>query len=178
MTMAELAVIKERPILFSGEMVVAILDGKKTQTRRIVKKHLAPCPYGGIGERLWVRETFAAFEETLADVRLSGVTSKEALENLICYQDNPEFNLLEDGLWRKHPSIHMPRWVSRILLEVVNSRVEPLNRINHADAIAEGVTSVDEYSALWDKLNGDKPGCGWDNNPYVWVVEFKNLVPK
>ena len=186
--------MKERPILFSAPMVRAILDGRKTQTRRIVKqKHLPflenitgnfldgkwdqrPFPYGKPGDRLWVRETF-------------------------CYHDDLAMYLYKaDDVtcckWK--PSIHMPRIASRILLEVVNVRVERLNDISEEDAIAEGINlpspyvgigmdgeviesetiswmPSDYYKELWESING--PGS-WDLNPWVWVVEFKILEVK
>ncbi len=129
--------MKERPILFSAPMVRAILAGTKTQTRRVVKaKHLPwldnsvlnfldgkwnqrPLPYGQPGDRLWVRETSRAHE----------ITTKEA------EADTP----LQDGYGKLRPSIHMPRWASRITLEVTGVRVERLHDISIADAIAEGV---------------------------------------
>ena len=187
--------MKERPILFSAPMVRAILDGRKTQTRRIVKNiGIVPgigeilkgsddikewpelCPYGKPGDRLWVRETF-------------------------CYHDDLAMYLYKaDDVtcckWK--PSIHMPRIASRILLEVVNVRVERLNDISEEDAIAEGINlpspyvgigmdgeviesetiswmPSDYYKELWESING--PGS-WDLNPWVWVVEFKILEVK
>ena len=186
--------MKERPVLFSATMVRAILDGRKTQTRRIVKqKHLPflenitgnfldgkwdqrPFPYGKPGDRLWVRETF-------------------------CYHDDLAMYLYKaDDVtcckWK--PSIHMPRIASRILLEVVNVRVERLNDISEEDAIAEGINlpspyvgigmdgeviesetiswmPSDYYKELWESIN--VPGS-WDLNPWVWVVEFKVLEIK
>lgn len=181
--------MKERPILFSGPMVRAILDGRKTQTRRIVKpqptndyvtfmplsselvgvtKHGGPidnrgwlhCPYGKTGDRLWVRETWCPDVEPYT------------------------FRYKADGgepLERWRPSIHMPRWASRITLEVVSVRVERLQDISEEDALAEGITlvergtsPVDQFNKLWESING--PGS-WEANPWVWVVSFKRIEP-
>lgn len=192
----------ERPILFSAPMVRAILDGTKTQTRRVVKPaHKAwiempvthqlgewdkrPLPYGKTGDRLWVRETWAAPHSE--DAR-----PPRAIQ---CDQMRIHYAASEDRgglLWR--PSIHMPRWASRITLEVTGVRVERLQDISEADAIAEGIEptmpnpghwnwrdylieggqthAVLSYKTLWESING--PGS-WDLNPLVWVVEFKRV---
>jgi hypothetical protein len=171
---------KERPILFSGPMVRAILDGRKTQTRRIVKgqpalwlndsvmgqfistdDHLiSMCPYGKPGDRLWVRETFAVCADSSIFYRSDGGPSPW------------------DGIkWK--PSIHMPRAASRITLEIVSVRAELLHEITESDAIAEGcqcdgvpasLTNRGAFGKLWLSING--PGS-WDVNPWVWVVEFR-----
>ena len=178
--------MKERPILFSAPMVRAILVGTKTQTRRVVKLgpsgrahfggrnwHLGDpdvikaCPYGQLGDRLWVREAWMPVEHDSQPVRYRA--------------SNPSYA----GKWR--PSIHMPRWASRILLEIGSVRVERLLDISEADAEAEGVdfirrvpdvdetmTAVELYEALWESING--PGS-WDANPFVWCVEFKRVQP-
>jgi hypothetical protein len=173
--------MKERPILFSGPMVRAILDGRKTQTRRVVKLRndscgdpimpndpRMPCPFGGPGDRLWVKETHGPSAGGMV-YRADGGTACP-----------------DGGKWR--PSIFMPRWASRITLEVTGVRVERLQDISQADAMAEGVTQgvyrgltgsivatcedqvVEGYRELWQSING--PGS-WDANPWVWVVEFK-----
>lgn len=192
--------MKERPILFNGPMVRALLDGSKTQTRRIAKlPHQNPlgvwesfdwggpnggrtaqgetvpaqkaiahtrtgeiicCPYGQPGDRVWVRETWQ---------RAGGNTG---------YWHRATDDKADDGnspvsSWR--PSIHMPRAASRITLEIVSVRVERLQDISHSDAMAEGMAwddAVFDYRTLWESING--PGS-WDANPWVWVVEFKNL---
>jgi hypothetical protein len=204
--------VKERPILFSGAMVRAILDGKKTQTRRMVNRtalqmlhegftpgyvagpgNAAWCPYGSVGDRLWVRETFAIEQGGY------GTWLPDANVGTIHYAadgGSPPIEPLQHGFrtgrWR--PSIFMPRNVSRIDLELVNVRIERLQDISHEDAIAEGVDVwIDSlpqeqrsgdirkerltlkqlaYSYLWDAIN-EKRGFGWDKNPWVWVVEFK-----
>lgn len=189
--------MKERPILFNAAMVRAILDGRKTQTRRVVKHHPSDdgnmclvdhgdgwwpyrsddsespvvnggdeipysCPYGQPGDRLWVRETWA---------KVSGDREEP---DAIAYRADSE-NQAE--VWT--PSIHMPRWASRITLEVVSVRVERLQDISRGDAMAEGcpfpnMAEGDDprkwYADLWEQING--PGS-WAENPWVWVVEFR-----
>lgn len=212
---------RERPILFSAPMVRAILAGTKTQTRRVIKDqsigeryshpkddgsiHLewqgdpccgsgvwnvpeysgtALCPYGLIGDRLWVREAFSG-PHCMGDAP----PSKWGACSRIWYwaDGNPA-----GGDWTKpKPSIHMPRWASRITLEVTGVRVERLQAISEADALAEGIVetcggyglpggshfhSVDpreSYWSLWEAING--PGSV-QADPWVWVVEFRRLT--
>lgn len=197
--------IKERPILFSAPMVRAILDGRKTQTRRVIKGKGTwsvedaddfsnrkwpgyedeygtwtdmPCPYGQPGDRLWVRETWAC----------------NPYDQTTWYRANDDLPpRREYGPIGWKPSIHMPRWASRITLEVVRVRVERLQDISEQDAIAEGVkvfqdaiiepysnppkrmelTAVHYFADLWNKINGHG---SWDANPWVWVVDFKTLT--
>ena len=146
---------KERPIIFSGPMIRAILEGRKTQTRRIVKPNCLSklSPYGRTGDRLWVRETWGHNPEGPGYV----------------YRSDGDFDMKFHGdRWR--PSIHMPRWASRITLEVTGVRVERLQDINEEDALAEGVEHA--FRSLWESING--PGS-WDANPWVWVVEFRRV---
>lgn len=165
--------MKERPILFSAPMVQAILAGSKTQTRRVVKSPgmESPCPYGEIGDFLWVRETW-------------GVR-----DGMIVYRANDEDMPLDKGeKWK--PSIHMWRNASRITLEITNVRIERLQEISESDARAEGVSKYEgecplrnkrlnkyqlQFAALWDSINA-KRGLGWDVNPFVWVIEFKRII--
>jgi hypothetical protein len=181
-----------RPILFSGAMVRALLDGSKTQTRRALKvrcqeigerddgsrwpwsenpdtaaDHWHVCPYGHAGDRLWVRETFCDLGDGEIEYRADG----ECDPNVV-----PRWT----------PSIHMPRAASRILLEIVAVRVERLQDITEGDAWAEGVDKAEvlsmpcadgataAYSALWQRING---AGSWEANPWVWVVEFKRTTP-
>ena len=187
--------MKERPMLFSAPMVRAILDGRKTVTRRIVKArdlewmdvhqglrepdNAERCPYGQPGDRLWVRETFA---------RIDGQTRPWIETDYQATYTNGD--RLGDTLGIKKrwtPSIHMPRHASRITLEVTGVRVERLQDISEADAQAEGWTRRPEVSTdpqvhkeaardwfmdLWESING--PGS-WDANPWVWVLDFKGL---
>lgn len=199
--------MKERPILFSGEMVRAILDGKKNQTRRVIK----PQPKGNFqfsqlaiskdppeeayfwsgekygifekiktGDRLWVRETWAPC-----------IGGDCGPDNPVLYRaDN--FELYEKLTWK--PSIFMPRWASRITLQVVKVRVERLQDISEEDAKAEGM-SLDvpatykkgkrtgtvfainakyKFAGIWNGINKDR-GYSWESNPWVWVIEFRRI---
>jgi hypothetical protein len=184
--------VKERPILFKGDMVNAILEERKTQTRRVVKSPVEirsrgdlrfseidndwqvygaggvylsmSCPYGKLGDRLWVRETFA-----------------DIGPRLTYRADTDDGAHCKVGRWT--PSIYMPRWASRITLEITDVRVERLNDISEEDAKAEGAPKAKEdhvpfhsrrmgFEILWESING--PGS-WDENPWVWVVEFKKM---
>ncbi|OAM21655.1 hypothetical protein A7P89_07475 [Eikenella corrodens] len=196
--------MRERPILFSGPMVRAILEGRKTQTRRIVnpqpknrrggrwmycyestnKKDEGSfsyswpdkngnccaergwesqityrCPYGQVGDRLWVREAWAVHPETGS---LLYRADDDALENI-----------------RWKPSIHMPRKHSRILLEMTSIKVERLQAISREDALAEGTDSdpaavdpIGSFAKYWDYINGVE---SWETNPWVWVVGFRKV---
>jgi hypothetical protein len=195
--------MKERPILFSGPMVRAILAGTKTQTRRVVKprflwpirtrtgltadEHQADieaivsfCPYGVPGDRLWVRETFCVFPEDAPDGMGQNVYYRADPHNL---SDTALQTMQRNGVkWR--PSIFMPRSASRILLEITDVRVERLQAISGPDCWAEGIEAagwdcerygsvVECYRDLWEKING---AGSWDANPWVWVVLFRRLL--
>lgn len=206
--------MKERPILMSAPMVRAILDGRKTQTRRIVKPtpewigqsgvlsyrgrvglpH-ALSPFGQPGDRLWVREAFRFLDSFDGD-------SPNTVGNRCLVAGYPKpwapTHYEADG-WRDNwmnvgtapgsvtagklrPGIHMPRWASRITLEVVSVRVERLQDISDEDAIAEGIyptstglypgSAKAEYRKLWEQING---AGSWDVNPWVWVISFRRL---
>ncbi len=205
--------MKERPIIFSGDRVLAILEGKKLQTRRICKipknatlikywappsgqseegwadpginywignnNHIDPCPYGQLGDRLWVRESIRCEPE---DVYYQADKRSLFLDLLKPEQDAWIQNYDKDKENFTIPSIHMPRWASRILLEITNIRIERLNQINNNDAFAEGFTSfppqkimpVDNFRQYWDSVYL-KRGYGWDTNPLVFVIEFKKV---
>jgi len=187
-------------------MVRAILDGRKTQTRRVVKPQpeqwsrgsfhgfwmswikgrggeldrgqvLAKSPYGQPGDRLWVREAhwMDSRDNTLVTFNATRGAWKD-IHGKTGTIENPT-DVETNKYWRKRPSIHMPRWASRITLEVKDVRVERVQDITVADCIAEGVapaiegTAVRPFSELWDSINA-KRGYGWDQNPWVWVVEF------
>ncbi|HBU5944322.1 TPA: hypothetical protein ACY3LZ_005082 [Citrobacter freundii] len=200
----------ERGMIFNSEMVRAILDGRKTQTRRIIKLshergmlnpvikgrngeitsvscRLAPllCPYGQPGDRIWVRETFNGFwldDDVIQEIKDGVSLASELCDYKADYSDGSK---PAEG-WT--PSIHMPRWASRILLEITDVRVERLNAISQADAIAEGAPpshpSIDcvsqEYGfpdfsrswfgQTWQHIYGEE---SWQANPWVWVIEFK-----
>lgn len=240
--------MKERPILFNAPMVRAIIDGRKTQTRRIMKPQPEPipadypgpaghwwpskahqsmlhietemqdyngpwkglagsaCPYGGEGDQLWVRETHAVVRigvETFPGVKerhYAGIAYKadDGREEVdITPSQYKELDAKESKGWK--PSIHMPRYASRIQLEITNIRVERLQDISEVDALAEGIQAysdgtyrdynvpddmvfdhntfaspVDSYRTLWDTING--PGS-WEANPWVWVIEFRRIKP-
>ena len=186
-------------------MVKAILDGRKTQTRRLLKKQpidvlpmkvpdmwvtletrdpnhgrVIRCRYGVPHDRLWVRETWAHDDMDCKDV---GCGNRDH----IWWKAN-ETKIVADSFagdahWR--PSIHMPRWASRITLEIVNIRVERVQEISGDQCTLEGIqvawsdpnNSMQEkmaFKALWDSINA-KRGYGWDVNPWVWVIEFKRV---
>jgi hypothetical protein len=172
--------MKERPILFSGPMVRAILDGRKTQTRRPVKPQpfvatpsmfdTSKCPLGQPGDRLWVRETWRTGylfgmprgqERQIPIYRADGIS---------IYPAGVEINFL----WR--PSIHMPRWASRITLEITRVWVEMVQDITEEGAIREGMVPLDRSSPsemfrdTWECIYGT-----WDANPFVWAVEFRRV---
>ena len=176
--------MKERPILFSAPMVRAILAGTKTQTRRVVKPQPASvpgyregdalncngkpvmCPHGHTGDRIWVREAHVIVGP--GDIGY-GIT----VDHPVARYRATEPDLFVVGGWR--PSIHMPRWASRITLEITGIRVERLNDISDDDAIAEGMANDDawyDYMRLWEQING--PGS-WEANPWVWVISFKRI---
>jgi hypothetical protein len=199
--------MKERPILFNAEMVRAILKGRKTVTRREVKRDWiqsaqAPletspgayhfwcsgeraCPYGKPGDRLWVRETFAA----LSAGEYEPVKPAQGYGQEIRFAaTDPLADLCADTrgyTWR--PSIHMPRWASRILLEISEVRVERLCDISEEQALAEGATfdpdgcpwtenttAYEGFRSIWFQISGLE---NWRTNPWVWVVEFKRVEP-
>ncbi|HFF8969403.1 hypothetical protein [Serratia marcescens] len=176
--------MKERPVIFNGEMVRAILDGRKTQTRRALNWKRQPytemaerddgslwpwaedgerggdiwfsCPFGEVGDRLWVRETFG-----------------DCGNRLVYRADTEDGAASQVKRWV--PSIHMPRWASRITLEITGVRVERLQDISEADAIAEGGTkhfNIDWFGPLWASIYGVD---SWNSNPWVWVIEFRRV---
>lgn len=177
--------IKTRPILMNGAMVRATLAGAKTQTRRIVKgialswldAGLTPefvCdtqndihPYGRKGDQLYVRESFSLVPDN----------DEPAGHSAILYAaDGDQYGKLT-------PSIHMPRWASRIILEITGVRVERLHDISTEDIIAEGLsTTLRGYDAecdlrdQWRKLL-ESTGGNWDANEWLWVINFKRVTP-
>ena len=191
--------MKERPIIFNSEMVRAILDGRKTQTRRIVANvqpdncltlrkptktkcgmhtHVidAPkhglCPFGKVGDRLWVREAHAFVPEP-AYRRSTGITQTVNPNDdyqASIYREN--FDRCSGGIkWR--PSIHMPRWACRIQLEITNARVERLSDISEEDALSEGCAGgIGHFRSVWGGIYGEE---SWRSNPWVWVIEFKRV---
>lgn len=199
--------MKERGMIFNAEMVRAILDGRKTQTRRImapqpaddIERCIFPnpeaigwksslrhkhgsttahfCHYGKPGDRIWVRETWNKY---------GGLLTYRADHDWI---DDMRKETVCTAKWV--PSIHMPRWASRILLEITDVRVERLSSISQEDAKAEGMeltgwrptysdpdsggevmTPYDNFAELWSSIYGDE---SWKANPWVWVIEFKRV---
>lgn len=193
-----------KPIIFNTEMVRAIRNGKKTQTRRVMKPqpedrwkfmgglsfcksdHKKPlgcveeelkCPYGKKGGRLWVRETFAV-DAPLKQVRME---NEDAMGPSVPHGPYFRADRVHEntGLtWR--PSIHMPRWASRITLEITNVRVERVQDISVEDALKEGIRHSTmacpkmEFAQLWNSIN-EKRGYGWDANPWVFVLCFEKV---
>lgn len=239
--------MKDRPILFSAPMVRALLDGSKTQTRRLCKPaneaalsyvvgpyeeraDLAPvhfgdeeaylrfaCPYGQPGDRLWVRETFRLTDTFDPDSparvaeRCIDAGNKTPWAPIQYEADGAQRDWHHVGMpphdgtspkaGKTRVSIHMPRWASRILLEIVSVRVERLHDLSEADAIAEGIEQMpcevpntrlwrnyrpangwtprvvipqNSFRSLWESINGEED---WLSNPWVWVVEFKRVAP-
>ncbi|HAC6396371.1 hypothetical protein [Salmonella enterica] len=220
--------MKERGMIFNGEMVRAILDGRKTQTRRVMKTQPEPsktregdywfpskklesmvhvsdivpgnspiadchlffqehcCPFGAVGDRIWVRETWAEAGASAPDLTLYRANYPEHVPPQ--YENVPTVTSI---CWT--PSIFMPRWASRILLEITDVRVERLNSISQEDARAEGIIdggclncgepepcgcanpepdATDAFAYLWQSIYGQE---NWNANPWVWVIEFKRI---
>lgn len=200
--------MKERPILFNAEMVKAILSGRKTQTRRVVKFPLRDvnmgcelsgnelagevkagdyrnCPLGQPGDQLWVRE--AIFP---APLELQSIPPRKTMWN-IAYRDGQQLEKLAPAAYnptlynyeRWTPSIHMPRWASRIDLLITGVRVERLSSLTNADAKAEGYPAEREIDGgstdawLWFRELWDSIYQNWQANPWVWVIEFERVAP-
>lgn len=203
---------KERPILFSAPMVCAILAAKKPQTRRVMapQPDIKPvalidrdgdpfvddlgrhvwstgmrefaCPYGRAGDRLWVREAWALVPATAYRASVGVVQTVNPLDQDDAAIYRAGWDRSEPGVrWR--PSIHMPRWASRILLEITDVRVERVRDVSEADALAEGVLPDGRAGAdphkytfkrFWDQINA-KRGYGWAVDPWVWVISFRRV---
>ena len=221
--------MKERPILFNGEMVRAILDGRKTQTRRLVspawpnhfedpyfakgcwfvcdnrppdvlKSYGLRFPYGAVGDQLWVRETWFPGYTYGSEYPAVGYAADHMM--LIGDKARPVRHV-SSGMYgtpndkgdgavpagaKFKPSVHMPRWASRIDLTITDIRVQRLQDITEDDARAEGVVSDDiakvgvpcfsaraKFAKLWDTINGVR--ASWDDNPCVWAISFKRTKP-
>lgn len=218
-------------------MVRALLEGRKTQTRRIIKDEIVQngkwlgfenhhenvwevygdnptnwdgdvkmndwsefvkCPYGQPGTKLWVREAFCSVDDTeyggeeWVDYKATPRYAEPGVSHPGGWENSPDD--LEALHWK--PSIHMPRWASRITLEIVNVSVERVQDISEEDAMAEGFTGYEcgcnrimcescmntgwieppqlDFMFTWNDINA-KRGYGWESNPFVWVVEFKKV---
>lgn len=222
---------RERPILFSGEMISAILDGKKCQTRRVIKPQpdlrpgtmltpmreristaywhwkdewwwqdpqpsmLAQCPYGAPGDKLWVRETWGIYSESwtdygwegdgIVDIGIQKSLPRGSMHSKyhIVYKESG-YEADEGERWK--PSIFMPRWASRLTLEVVSVKVERVSEICVDDVVAEGIeldmsdsqywreNTIGRYAELWDSLNA-KRGFPFSGSPWCWAITFRCL---
>ena len=178
--------LKETGLILKAPLVRAILEGRKTQTRRVLRNQraydLGKAPLGKPGDRIYVRETFSQHPEW---------------GQLAFRADGEEFEDADGWLWEPKwmPSIHMPKELARIWLEITSVRVERLQSISNEDAIAEGVNRIshgregsyysairneqhpknwiypdDAFRELWESTGGD-----WDANPWVWAIDFKVL---
>ena len=186
--------MKERPMLFTGDMVRAILAGQKTQTRRIIKGRPSKtqqdalfCPYGHPSDRLWVQEAWY-YEMHMHDMTAGEPNLPGGLYSHRCIYraDQPDYpvdiGVGGDG-WC--PPCRMPRWASRITLEITDVYVGRVQDIHEEDAIAEGIDprklsylsgerAVTKFSVLWNSIYA-ADGLGWDVNPWVWVITFKRM---
>ena len=198
--------MKETGILMTPENIQATIEGRKSMTRRVIKpqptewedgglswktegsinrarfisRMISKCPYGQVGDRLWVRETWCCDchdPETMPHNEID-----------VCYKANRETQPASDFCTKWHPSIHMPRWASRITLEIVKIKVERLQDISMADLEKESIFLSDyertlcinlrllyatqKFIKLWDSINA-KRGYSWDSNSWVWSIEFK-----
>lgn len=232
--------VKENPLFLNPPMVRAVLDGRKSQTRRVMKpqpevrpgsggKHWWPamacqamltiedfalpghegmaagaCPHGGRQDRMWVREAMEIDERSGAKVALSRYSADGAPVILSGCEDKAFNGTIAHWSYtrRTRPSIHMPRWACRLVLEIVDVRIERLHDITEVDAVAEGVglvtdrmpsvaaygmyyfqmpdgkmhysdSAVDLFKRFWMMMDGAE---SWDANPWVWALEFKRIL--
>lgn len=213
--------MKERPILFSAPMVRALLDGSKTQTRRIVKPQPVElpdfnrgglsinvggakyqtfnpemyrhrCPYGKAGDLLWVRETWRHTASSLDEAR--AITDDIMSGSAVDWRADYVERLIKTGEFTREdaevssdfetwkPSIHMPRWASRIMLEIINVRIEQLQGISEDDAEAEGIEGInqptggDDYQDYWRNYGmSDKQSDGWPWFTGDCIASYKSL---
>ncbi|AUY01261.1 hypothetical protein [Escherichia coli] len=201
----------ERGMIFNADMVRALLDGRKTQTRRPIKwkqtrfteigeredgskwpwsedaEHACdfwhPCPFGAVGDRIWVRETWSSdFANYYPNDRVWYAADNNRRLDIEVVDGvrgiySPESDVHVPFRWR--PSIHMPRWAGRILLEITDVRVERLRSMSQDDARAEGVIAASgpmeaglAFRELWDSIYGEE---SWQANPWVWVITFRRV---
>jgi len=160
-----------KPILFSTEMVKAILDGRKTMTRRVMKNPNAQEPRYSVGDDLWVRETFRLIDFDYIDgVWSCSVHYKTGdIGTRLFFEEKDGDKTLG---WR--PSIFMPKEAARIFLKITDVRAERLQDITDADAKKEGCETREDFISVWESLN-QKRGYGWDKNPFVSVYLFERI---
>lgn len=182
---------KYKPIIFNWKMVEAILDGSKTQTRRVIKNPISehmfvllrgcrPCRRGSyefmgnpdLGHEFSLKpfvfpDDHLWVRETWADVNTEEGPA-------ICYRADGEYRIRHAPEHKWKSPIFMPKWASRIDLFVEDVRIERLQEIDENDAIAEGAESRDEFRELWNEINC-KESRRWMDNPFVWVVRFKKV---
>ncbi len=199
----------DRPIIFNAPMVRAILDGRKVQTRRVIKPEwyrcldledpgdkaqaLKRCPYGQPGDRLYLKETWR-IPERHCEGGLFGPIKEDDNGDLVevHYRAGHDVELAAKVKW-KSPR-YMPKWASRIMLDIKNVRVERVRGISSADIRAEGVDCPEHdgpgifccsecpslraaFGSLWDSINGKKPGRSWADDPWVWPIGFERVTP-
>jgi len=210
--------MSEHPIIFSGPMMRAILAGKKTQTRRVLKVQpldiipmegeyagtrwmvlmsrepnrgkVMRCRFGDPGDRLWVRETWRHYAneycdgKTFAHVKYAADEAKRVID-ISHIEDPPVRSWWNTGRHPWQASIFMPRWASRLLLEITDVRVQRVQEITGEDCEAEGMTAFcddgvhdpgdamyAQFRDLWDSINA-KRGYPWSLNPWVWAISFR-----
>jgi hypothetical protein len=181
-------VVKPQPLGGAPTLLEHLLPHQRWATDEAEEEHVWKCPYGEPGDRLWVRETWSPdppIDSSWASTEWNGCGRR--IDGVPERFQHPRFcNYSADWLhgpivWR--PSIHMPRWASRLTLEITGVRVEMLQEISVEDCIAEGMQSRmrehdavcdlrDQYRDLWEQINGRG---SWDANPFVWVLEFRKL---
>lgn len=211
--------VRERSVIFTGPMVNAILAGVKSQTRRVVKEQPSPewigkfvhlgggvwgwhdgdlsgewrCPYGAAGDRLYVKEGLLRGPE-ITGIGQHGITHASTLTPVV--GASPAGGWCDRALWpwkgKSLSARFCPRWASRLLLEVVEVRVQRVQEISEADAVAEGMvqqpnrtfdgggsamgpTARHAFMRLWNTINGRRPGCRWADDPWCWCVTFRRV---
>lgn len=197
------AAAHEPQILFTEENVRLIYSGEKIETRRIMKNQPPPgssfefadgvwwrmfdgsaqstnirCPYGRVGDTLWVRETWQLLHQVDGRIecwlrKTHGKIPKKKPEgwSVVYRAEHPE-HVASTVTWR--PNLFMPRWACRLLLRVEGLRAERLHDITDEGARAEGMPDVGAYRNLWDEINSDR--LAWASNPWIWVVRFSRIT--
>jgi len=173
--------MKETPINYNSEMIMAFLEGRKNQTRRIVRPQpsfgefliglFVDCPYGKVGDRIWARESLTLWPGTL---------EYSADGTALDLQDQKKYEWFKNYQNANCPADEMPKWASRFMHEIKDIRIEKLCDMSEADAINEGfaedifncTTAVNSFAYFWDSIYG----CyEWEKDPFVWVIELENI---